>query len=355
MENSLEKEELKKIIDEIKANLTDDKNKNHQYLLEQTEKYTNHFFSREIHKEIGRLLFDCLSDEKKAELGNLVNKDLESIKNLLEEAEEHIKNKDFIKAKKMLKDYIEGSVTAHREDELTIYYSFRNVIEFYCFIEKIKSDKRVIWSSFNFSAAYKLLGYIAIEEKEFNKAIEYLDKAQHYNPVDPTIYFEKSESYKIQKDFESMLEETNKAYEVIIYPNELSRYYRQLGYYYIEQKQYKLAYSLYQLSLTFDKNNMAYHQLAYIKQQLDDKSYTVKLEESWELFKKENISIGAKQENISKLIQFTLDEEVNEKEPKMVEEAKNILFTIILNREDLSELKKIYTIKNKYPNDLTDN
>ena len=57
----------KKIIEEIKSNLGENKDLNSKYLSSQIDKYSDHPYNKEIISEISRMMWDCLSDEEKIE------------------------------------------------------------------------------------------------------------------------------------------------------------------------------------------------------------------------------------------------------------------------------------------------
>ena len=71
--------EYEKIINEINSGLTGDAQKDHSYLLEQTEKYKQHPMSHEILKEIGRKLYEILPAEGKKELSEAINVDFKAL------------------------------------------------------------------------------------------------------------------------------------------------------------------------------------------------------------------------------------------------------------------------------------
>lgn len=69
--NKKENSDYEKIIAEVRANLTDDKEKNIKYIKEMCEKYKNHEMANEIIKELGRMIFENTSEEKQAELNEI--------------------------------------------------------------------------------------------------------------------------------------------------------------------------------------------------------------------------------------------------------------------------------------------
>lgn len=57
-------EEVEKILNEIKSNLTGDNNKDHPYLVSQLEKYNEHELRTEILPEISKIVFEVMSSDE---------------------------------------------------------------------------------------------------------------------------------------------------------------------------------------------------------------------------------------------------------------------------------------------------
>ncbi len=318
-------DDYKKIIEEIKANLTEDKTKNREYLLEQTEKYKSHPMSYEILKEIGRMLYDNLPPEDKENMTSAIHQDIDQLNKKIREANKYIMQKNFSKAKELLTEFLQESLSIYQEDQITRYFSFQDIIEFYCSKGVIQTDKKVIWIGLRYDIAYKLLGYIALEEKDFTKARDYLEKGLYYNPMSTEIRFEKAESYKMQQDLENMLEATKEIYDYLLNPNDLARYYRLLGYYYIERNQLELAYSLYAFSIYYANSEVAHHEIEYIKKQLGQPNYKLSTKDILANLEKEKITIGISLEKIAKLRKLSLEKELMEKQPDLVAYLNQIL------------------------------
>ena len=62
--------DLEKILKEITSGLTGDNTKDMQYLKEQSEKYKEHEYAKEILRACGRLMYELIPSDKKKELEN---------------------------------------------------------------------------------------------------------------------------------------------------------------------------------------------------------------------------------------------------------------------------------------------
>ena len=74
-----------RIMQEITGGLTGDGEKDTRYLMEQMQKYRDHEMSREILRACGRLLYQCMPEEKKQAFAQAVNNNMMSHEAVLEE------------------------------------------------------------------------------------------------------------------------------------------------------------------------------------------------------------------------------------------------------------------------------
>ena len=271
--------EYEKIIEEIKSNLTDNKEENIKYLNEKSQEYKNHKYSREILKEIGRIIYDNIPDEEKEKMTNLVDKDINSH---FDKAMSYIREGNKEKALEELNLFVETSTYMFKDDKVSKYFTPSNAIEF-IFIEEDEQSDNVKDTGVQYSMGYCYIGSLYIDKKDFKKAQENFDLAIKWNPYNNTARFEKAEMYKMQNDLKNFYKLTTEAYNYLYEPEDLSRYYRNLGYYYIEKKKYELARALYLYSIQFDpsKKDQAINELAYIdslfKKELPEMSEVAKI------------------------------------------------------------------------------
>lgn len=249
---------------------------------------------------------------------------------ILVKVDKMILRKEYDRAKKILSDFINTYTSKYKEDDTTRYFCFRNIFEFYCATSKLKINKEMKWINCDLSTAYEMLCYIYTQEGKINEGREFADKAIYYNPINPCAYFDKSESYKFEKDFKNMMNVTKEAYDYIYTSRELARYYRNLGFCYTEEGKYEESYAMYILSLTFDEGNeIAIDEIEYIKEQTNNSNFTISLDRLKEILLNENIPYGIKDENKTTLLSFITREEFA-RYPKIIEFVKNDIkkFTI---------------------------
>ena len=91
------------------------------------------------------------------------------------------------------------------------------------------TNKKMIATKNNMSYTYFLLGFINVEKKEFEKAIQYLNKAIAWNPISPDNRFEKANVYRKLGQFDRYRVEVEKTYPCIYSSRYMAAYYRHLG------------------------------------------------------------------------------------------------------------------------------
>lgn len=248
--------------------------------------------------------------------------DKKNINEKIVEAGVLIGKKDYEKAKDILNEYINENKDSYKSDDV-INYSFKNLSEFYLFVNKVVTKKQTFWINAKVDDAYRLLGYIAVEEQEYDKALDYLKESLKYNPVNLDTFFEMTESYKMNKDLKMMKETLDGLYEYIHEPVSLSRYYRNLGFYYIEKEEYELAFSLYLISLEYDFNQFALSEMLYIRKMLKDNEYNISKKDAIKMIENNGIRLGISESNLSLLNNLSKDKKLEEKNKKYILKIRN--------------------------------
>lgn len=265
---------FEEIISSIRSGLTGDKEKDSKYLYEVMEKYKDHKYNKEIIKECGRLLYNLLSDEEKEKLAKLQNDNIQKYSEILKEVHQNIQDKEFNKALEILKkeiDELEKS-NIYADDRVSIYRIFDEPFEemLYEIIEKPERTIRAV--DIPFTELYYLYGALLIEKKECIKSRKYLEKARHFNPVSSPIAFELMETYKITGELETFYELVVNQFKYAFRKPDIAKCYRNMGYYLIENKEYRGALSCYKLSQKYEENNtIALDELNYIYENSGEK------------------------------------------------------------------------------------
>ncbi len=182
-----------------------------------------------------------------------------------EQGNQYYKDRKFDKAEKEFLEFLKIEDSYKESKECNMLIRSRMIYE-QDLIEILNENKRIFNVSVDIDYVYYALGTIEIEKKNLLKAREYLQKAIEWNPVYVAAFFEYAETFKIECDIETFYTITKNTYDKIFLPSDLARYYRSVGFYFIEKENYNLATCLFLYSLSFEDTDMAKSEIMYIKQ-----------------------------------------------------------------------------------------
>ncbi len=228
----------------------------------------------------------------------------EEIEKFYNEALQNIKDHDYAEAKKNFIKYIDIIEKKFKGKKV---YSPANGLEAHL----ISEDKDTTFTNYHVSDAYFYIGNILFEEDKLAEARKYLNHAIKWNPYDCRARFEEAESFKVAGNIVKYHELNEQAYDYLYHPEEYARYLRNLGYYYIEEKEYRLAQCIYLYSIQYDesKGTEIWNELDYISNISDYKELPNK-NEVIEILHKNNINVFIPQKNILKI--YDLYDEIKE-------------------------------------------
>lgn len=205
---------------------------------------------------------------------------------------ELVKNKNYAEAEKILFSLMQESNVKSVEDENNTHYSFNTYTEDLIFWHAFQPVKKNILPDINYGEVYYYLGYMNIEQKNYGKALEYYKEGLKWNPIDVAIMFEEAVVYRITGKLDLFRAKIERIRSFIYQSGFLAKYYRELGWYYIERKVYDLANALYSASFSYFGTQLAKNELEYIaKQENREPRYSTR-EEMQSIFNEYNIPIG---------------------------------------------------------------
>ena len=328
------------IINEIKANLGENKELNKKYLSSQMEKYVDHPYNKEIILEISRMMWDCLTEEEQMEFAEISEKE-SPIMDILNDVSQDIEIGEYKIALEKLDKFIKNYPALFEDDKVSEYHFFTNPLEELLFYKYIGAEKIVRYIPDNKPVLdlYYIYGFLLLETNQYDKAEEYLKKAIKINPVSSRIILELCEIYKLHTyNYNKYFMYATDALKYAYMPQDIARSYRSLGYYYIEENQFETAFALFRYSMEYELNPMAYSEINYIQNK--DKSINLSLDESIEIIKNKNIQLG-----VNPFILETLDEFINEyEENKLYSQTLYFLelkYNLTNDEKRIEEIEKI--------------
>ncbi len=256
---------VNKIIDEIKKGLTGDPVADIQYLQAQGVKYKDHPKAEEILKILSDMSFDLLPEENKKQLKEHMFIGDKRVDQVFHDVNECIKKKNLDGAIELLAKIEEKADKHFVSTEKSKKFSFRNRLEEYIYTNLYDPECKYERTPFDFCQYLSAYGYLLIEKRNTADAVEKLEKAIKYNPVNVEPRFELAEAYKLLLESDKLIDCTRETLKIATTPYHISRCYTNLGYSCIEKKDYDSAVCFYYESLVYAKNNAVAGELQHIR------------------------------------------------------------------------------------------
>ena len=253
------------IIAKIKSDLTGNTDKDKAYLIKQFKIHN----SKEIHLELGRLLWELMSDEEQNAYKKAVIQDI-PVDEFIKSVYSYLNYGDFETALKELEDYMEIIPFKFRENPQFDYFYFNNPLEEELFRKYFKTPKelKVIPFGEEYPRVFYLYGVVLMNLSEFDRAESALKKALSYNPVSGEILSTLSALYDGNYDLNNLKKTAVEILKFSYDPREIAKAYRDLGYCYYENKKCNISKALYEQSLNYENHLRAQIELQLINSYL---------------------------------------------------------------------------------------
>lgn len=244
-----------------------------------------------------------------------------------------INNRNYEIAISKLENMLKESNVKEVEDEKNTYYTFGNYAEEAIFNYIYKSKKQNIYPEQNISEIYYYLGFINIDLKNYDLAVEYLDKALKWNPINISAMFEKATVFRMKGNLDRNRAEIEKTFIFIYNSSYLAKFYRELGWYYVERKIYDLGNALYTYSNYFYKTNNAENELKYIAQQENREIRYTPITEIHQYLKDYNIPINFNRSIVNCIFDELQKVKNNNEKRSSARYYSNLMYDMTLRKE----------------------
>lgn len=205
----------------------------------------------------------------------------------------NIYKKDYDKALKILEDMVIGyeKMNMYADDAVSEYYCFAEPMQEIMYIHYNKPEKDIRSAQIDYEALYFLYGNILVELGRIEDAREALKKARRWNPASPAVGFEYAETYKMEGNIPVFAKVTKEIYPYIMTKTDLARFYRNMGFYFVEVEEYYAAVCGLMFSTGYEKSNIVPTELYYISQKSGE-NYKPTVEEMIKCFEEHDIPLG---------------------------------------------------------------
>ena len=252
------------IMEEIAEGLTGELEKDLDYLARQRQRYSEHPLSAEILGGIYRLVYRILPEEGKKSFIKSAERDQHRFDGLLLEVRYRLMEKDLDGAEDLIESIMPSEEALTEGDEHTLYLEFDNALEYLFYVNRFGTEREIQQPALSVAELYLLYAYLLVEKREFQRALEVIDTTLKRKPLFTDIMFERAEIYKLQQDMEGFFRATVEAFPYCYRREDIARYFRNLGYFFIEKEDWPEAMFCYIVSTHWHPTEMAESQMFYI-------------------------------------------------------------------------------------------
>ncbi len=184
-------------------------------------------------------------------------------KNQFLEIQEMVKKKDYQHSFEKIKELL-CQVEEQLGEDKGSKFSFNHILETYYYAYIKKDVSQLSYTQVPIHAYYRMCGFILMHLDRLDEAMEAYDCGLVWNPVDLDIMFQLVELYKRKGMLEPCRKLTMETYDYCCCRRHMGRFYRNLGFYFVERKQLQLAAALYMYSTIYEPNENAERELDFI-------------------------------------------------------------------------------------------
>ena len=195
----------------------------------------------------------------------------------------NLKNKNVDKALEALDNVAEILKVSDKPDICA-----NHILEFYMFEYFFKTRE---YDSHHHPVhqMYLSVAKILMEQKKYQQALAVLDKARAWNPLDMDILWAVTDCQRQSGKLEDMYASTLELYQYIYTRADMARFYRNLGYYYIEKYDPETAMIIYSYSNMYSHSKNADSEIHYLETALNKECPEYTIEEIQDKLKEKNI------------------------------------------------------------------
>ena len=194
---------------------------------------------------------------------------------------------------------------------------------------------------------YRLLGFALMKVNRLDEAIMAYNHGLDWNPVDLDTLLQLGELYKITNNIKSLRKVSFEAYNFCCTRATLARFYRNLGYYYLEEYKPEIARALYLYSNIYFKTDNADNELKVINEATKEAKNDLSLKELQSILEGEKIPLGPNSDTLG--ITYSVGQiEMDNQNSENAADCFAMVYDLTMDEEVLTLLKKADSmIKNK--------
>ncbi len=312
-------QELKEIYVKIAQGITNEYDADIKYIAEQIEIYKTHEKSTDIIRKLALLFYDLLPEGRKEDLVKVIRYQRDYVHLLYYLCQYLMTNNEQEKALAILTILTKELETWMLPTEQAQYFSFDNLIEFFLYMQTSEQSKEIKRSNYPCHEMYRAISYLEFKKQNHKAAMAALKQARRWNPVDVALYLDQAEICLELRDFDQYAALSKEGVELAYDKLLLARCYRNLGKYYLEEKDYEAATANYYMSLVCDKNEIALKALYSMYEQTKEELPAPDMEAIQEVLEEKHISYGASTLVVDTLLQLAKEFDEASERPEAIQ------------------------------------
>lgn len=205
--------------------------------------------------------------------------------------QELVKKKEYAASAEKMKEllrHVEEVLGADKGEK----FSFNHILETYYYAYIKKDVSQLTYTEVPIHAYYRMYGFILMHLDRLDEAMEAYDTGLVWNPVDLDIMFQLVELYKRKRMLEPCRKLTMETYDYCCCRRHMGRFYRNLGFYYVERRQMNLAAALYIYSNIYEPSEHADRELDFIEKSSGQQISEYTLPQLQEMIESAGIPLG---------------------------------------------------------------
>lgn len=220
--------EFEQLIDNIRAQLTGDRRVDGPYLIQQSEMYRDHPLGPELSAEIGRLMYEMVPDEMRAEFSAIQQEQRKRYDQMLIEASTAMKTGDLARAEMLLRNLAEQAVETP-SDRDSVYYDFQDELERMFVLARGEERRNVMEAPLPCLSVFELLCMILLQDNRPEEALEAATSAIALNYVAVMPRLEKTYCLQRLGRWQELKDVLGDAFALCWTPLHFSQWYRALA------------------------------------------------------------------------------------------------------------------------------
>ena len=253
---------LSQYIEDLRSQLTGEYEKDVDFL---EDHYSKNEADPQARKAVNFLLITKLPEHKKAEYAHKLPLKEPSTQSLLELVQELIHSNSIEEAEKISSILLNAAREQIPEQGDTTGYLFKSPLELEFYRQRYNPTVPVLTDENPYvNRIYEYAGYILADLEQYEEARSVLLEALSRNPLNSVAAFEFAETYKAEGELQNFLSMNKICCELVYQVNDIARYFRNLGFYFIEEENWEMAAAAYFESMNWEESEAAEHQLTVI-------------------------------------------------------------------------------------------